>query len=535
MTNTMRQIKNLAKLELCNLYGINVFRFTKQQGKKRKYACLFVLWCLLLAMMAFYLGNLSYGLIVLGLEEVVPAYLLMISSTMIFVFGMLKAGSMIFRREGYDVLCALPLPKGVIAVARLFRMYVENGLLTLAVLLPGIAVYAWNARKGVGAAFYVIIVLDIFAAPLIPMSAAVLAGALVTGISSRMRHKSLAASGLSVLMVFAILYGTSRMAALEGNLDAEMLRDLSAMVMGMLEKIYPPAVWFGIAAVRGDLWMGLFGIFVSVAVFAAVSAGVVLCFANICEHLSGSFATHRYQLGELKAGSVAAALIRREFRRYFSSSVYVTNTVIGPVMGCIFAGTVFVMGADAVEQLLPAGLNTEMLIPFVLAGAFCMMTTTAVSVSMEGQNWWLVKSLPLSVKQVLDAKIGMNLLLILPFYAVSEVLLMFALKPDGRELLWLALVPLVMIVFSCVYGITVNLHFPVLEWENEVSVVKQSASSMLGGLGGFVAAILCALGAVKAGSAYSDLYNGGICAGIVILTAGLYWSNNRFDLCGKIG
>ena len=112
---------------------------------------------------------------------------------------------------------------------------------------------------------------------------------------------------------------------------------------------------------------------------------------------------------------------------------------------------------------------------------------------------------------------------------------MFALKPDGRELLWLALVPLVMIVFSCVYGITVNLHFPVLQWENEVSVVKQSASSMLGGLGGFVAAILCALGAVKAGSAYSDLYNGGICAGIVILTAGLYWSNNRFDLCGKIG
>ena len=58
---------------------------------------------------------------------------------------------------------------------------------------------------------------------------------------------------------------------------------------------------------------------------------------------------------------------------------------------------------------------------------------------------------------------------------------------------------------------------------------------VLGGLGGFVAAILCALGAVKAGSAYSDLYNGGICAGIVILTAGLYWSNNRFDLCGKIG
>ena len=53
-----------------------------------------------------------------------------------------------------------------------------------------------------------------------------------------------------------------------------------------------------------------------------------------------------------------------------------------------------------------------------------------------------------------------------------------------KELLRLAKIPAVMILFSCVFGITVNLHFPVLEWEKEVRIVKQNASAMLGGMGG---------------------------------------------------
>ncbi|MDE7310139.1 MAG: hypothetical protein K2N87_00695 [Eubacterium sp.] len=528
----MRQIKNLTRLELCNLYGLNGFRFTKDPGAKRKYLGLLVLWCLLFAAFACYIGGLSYGLVSLGLEEAVPAYLIMISSLLIVVFGMLKAGSMIFRREGYDVLCALPMPEGVIAASRLLRMYVENWLLAFAVLLPGIAVYAWNVQPGAG--FYLTVFLDIWIIPLLPMSASVLIGALIAGISSRMRHKSMAASVLSVLAVLALLYGTSRFSAMEGSIDAEMLKNLSAAVMETLEKVYPPAVWLGRAAVSGSLAQGLWGAAVSVAVFAAVSAGVVLCFPSICQHLYGSYARHQYELGEQKAGSAAAALIRREFRRYFSSSVYVTNTIIGPVMGCILAGAFFATGPESVESLLPFSLNSNALLPYVLAGTFCMMPVTAVSISMEGKHWWIIKSLPLSVKQVLNAKIGMHLLLVLPFYVLSEALLLLAVKPAGWELLWLVLLPVVLAVFSSVYGITVNLHFPVLRWENEVSVVKQSASSMLGGLGGFLFAVICAVGAAAVGGAYANLYNGGACLVTALMTAWLCRKNNRFDVCGKI-
>lgn len=528
----MRQMKNMAKLELSNLYGLNVFRFTKDRRAKRKYMGLVAVWCLLGAMLAGYLSSLSYGLIYLGLEDVVPAYFMMFSSLLAFVFGMLKAGSMIFRREGYDVLCALPMPTGVIAASRLLRMYVENWLMAFAVLLPGFAVYAWKVRPG--GAFYPAAFFCIWIVPLLPMSAAILIGALITGIASRMRHKSLAASILSLAAVVAVLYGTSRFSGMEDELDAQMLKNLSTVVMGLLERIYPPAVWLGNAVARGSMAQGLLCAAVSLAAFVSVSVGVALCFPKICQRLYGSFATHRYEAGEQKAGSVSSALCKREFRRYFSSSVYVTNTIIGPLMGCVFAGMAFAAGIERFKSLLPFALDTGMLIPYVLACTFSMMPVTAVSISMEGKNWWIAKSLPLSVKQVLDAKIAMNLLLLLPFYVISEVFLMLAVKPGGWELLWMLLVPAVLAVFSCVYGIAVNLHFPVLRWENEASVVKQSASSLLGGLGGSVFAVACIAGAVWFGGAYANLYHGGVCGVVVLVTVGLYRHNNRFGLCGEL-
>ncbi len=108
----LTQIRILTKLELCNLYGLNVLRFSKDKKSKQKNMGLMALWIILLVILICYVGGLSYGLIYLGLEDAVPAYLITVSGLLIFFFGMLKAGNIIFQREGYDILCALPLRTG---------------------------------------------------------------------------------------------------------------------------------------------------------------------------------------------------------------------------------------------------------------------------------------------------------------------------------------------------------------------------------------------------------------------------------------
>ncbi len=516
----LTQIRLLAKLELCNMFGLNVLRFSRDGKAKKRAGGMLAVVAVLSVLLVFYTGGLSYGLVWMGLAAAIPAYLTAVASLLIFFFGLLKAGSAIYRRDGFEILCSLPLSQAAVIWGRFVRMYVENLLVTLAVLLPGLGVYAWAVRPGLP--FYLAALMAIWAVPLLPMAGAALVGALVTGISSRMRHKSLAVSVLSVAAVLAILYGVSRLSAMDGSVEPDMLRKLSDSIFRGLEKVYPPAVWLGMALVRGDWARSLGCAMLSLAVFSLVAAGISCSFHRIVRHLYGSLARHDYEMGDLKEGSVLGALCGREFKRYFASSVYVTNTIIGPVMGCILSGALLFVDLDSVTGQLPLPVKVCSLAPFVLAGVMCMMPTTSASVSMEGKYWWIVKSLPLSAKSVLDAKLLMNLFLILPFYLLAEVLLLLALKPGGLELLWLLLVPAVLILFSCVYGLAVNLRFPVMDWESEVSVVKQSVSALLGGMGVFLLSFLCAAALLIVPEGYTDIFRAALCGALLLAAALLY-------------
>lgn len=526
------QIKILTRLELCNLFGWNVLRFSRDPKGRRKTAGMLAIGALVMGVAVCYVVGLTRGLIWMGLAETIPAYLFALSGLVTFFSGMLKAGSMVFRREGYDMLCALPLGRTAIAACRLLRLYVENLLLTVLVMLPGFAVYALELRPG--PVVYLTALLGICSAPLLPAAASVLIGAAVSGAASRMRHKSLAAAGFSLLAVLIILYGSSRLSALERTPQSGALRELSEAVTTLLGRVYPPAVWMGEAIVRGSLWGGLLCFAFSLAAAGAVAAGVGRFFHEICRKLYSDSARHDYRLGRLRTDGLQISLCRREFARYFASSTYVINTIIGPIMGCLLAGAMLFGGKDALTGSLPVSLDVDSLLPFLLAGMFGLMNATAVSISMEGKTLWILKSLPLSAREIFDAKIGMNLLLILPFYLVSELMLVLALKPEGREFIWIFLIPAAVILFSCVWGITVNLRFPLLEWESEVRVVKQSAASLLGGMSGLVLAVAGIAGVSVVPDGCADYLKAGFCGAVLLGAVLLYRKNARFDTRGGL-
>lgn len=523
-----KQLNSLIKLELVNLYGRNAARYTKDQSVRRRNRLLTGTWIFLILMLVFYLGGFSYGLIILGLQDIVPTYLLTLTMLILFVFGVFKAGGVLFRKNGYDIFSSLPITQVQIVLARFVRMYVENLLMALVLLLPGLAVYGWLLRPGI--LFYLLGFLGILAAPLLPVALSALFGALVTGIACRMKHKSLVISGLSILFVLASLGLSSSLAGLEGNITPEMLIELSETVLAILERFCPPAAWLGSAMVQENVSVSLLCLLLFLGVFAAVTALVSANFHTICRKLYSTAARHDYQMEKLQTSSVLTSLCKREFKRYFSSSVYVSNTIIGPILGTVFAASLLFAGLDTLEAALGLPLDLQIFVPFLLAGIFCLMNTTSVSISMEGKNWWILKTLPLSGKTILDAKLLMSLLLLLPFFLVSEVLLVIALKPAFWELLWLVLLPALLILFSCVFGLTANLLLPSFNWDSESSVVKQSASSLIGGFGGFLMALLLAIPSALVTDAYRNLLNLGLCLFLAVLTGWLYRQNCRTEL-----
>ncbi len=524
----VKQRNSLIRLELTNIYGINIFRYTKDKKAKNRYTMLGFVWLLLLCMLFFYVGGLSYGLIRLNMADIIPAYLIMIASLLLFAFGIFKAGSMIFSAKNYDSLSSLPISQGSIVVSRFIRMYVEDLVLALVVMFPGIAVYGFFIKPGFTA--YLLSLLVIIVVPLLPLVASTIIGAVITGISARMRHKTMTQTILTLGFILILLVGSFSMEQFEGGISEEMLKNLAAMVKELIGNSYPPAVWLGDAIIGNGMLGLLLYLVVSGSVFSGMLFFITKYFHGICSRLFETSAKHNYKMQTLKGKSVLGTLYTRELKRYFASSIYVTNTIIGPIMGTLLSAAILVVGIEKVQNSIQIPFAVKDFLPFVLAGVFTIMTTTCTSISMEGKQFWIIKSLPVSTKAILDSKILMNLSLIAPFFLVSEILLIIATKPTLLDLLWLILIPTALILFACVIGISVNLVFCNLNWEKEEYVVKQSASSMLGGFAGMLLSILVALPFVFLPVDFIQYGRAIICLLVFSVTALLYYFNNRKQL-----
>ncbi len=488
----MREIKLLTKLELCNLYGWNVIRHIKDPMQKKKTGIFAGIVAFLLLAVLSYIVALSAGLALLGAADLIPAYLIALASFLILFFDVFKIGGVMFRQKGYDILSALPVTEFATVASRFLRMYVESLIMSILVFVPGFIVYAVVEKPGAGC--YPVAIFTMMAVPVLPLSLAVFVGGLITGISSRMRHKSLVEAVLSLAVVLGVLSLSTNLSGMESELSLDMLRRFSEIATKALQDVYPPAIVLGDAIVKGEFFACLAFMAGSLLVFGIVIWIVARNYHKICRNLYSVRTRHDYRIGQLKSSSPYKAVLVREARRYFASGPYVSNTIIGPAIGA--AAGVALLFSDMgqleaqIALQIPVAMNFVEALPLLVASVTAMMNAVCISVSMEGKEWWIVKSLPLPEKMILDGKLFFNLLLIAPFFTVAEICLMIALRPSVSQIPGMVLLPVLLIVFSCVFGLRINLLFPKMDWENETIAVKQSASSLLGGLGGVLLTLI---------------------------------------------
>lgn len=523
----MNEIKKLTALELRSYYGINAFIHSKDKKAKRKYLLLAFAWIYIIGMVFFYIGWMVRGLCRMGLAGIVPSYLAVISSVLVLMFGIFKAGHAIFGVRGCNILLSLPVKRSSIVISRFVGMYLEDLALTLAIVLPGTAVCAYMTSPS--ASFYVTVLISALFIPVIPLAIATVIGTFISAATGKMKNKAVFQTALSVLFVIAFMgvYYWA-LSSLE-NLTPEMIMNFVDTLNGILSRIYPPAAWIASSA-QGSLWYLVLFVGISAAILIAMVCIVSAVFERVQRRISQGAAKHDFKMTSLRSGGLFSTLLRREAKRYFSSPIYVTNTIIGPIMGVIGSAALVVMGKEKIGLLLQAFGDFEPLVPLFVAGIFTTMTVSSVSISMEGKNFWLIKSLPVSAKALFDSKIVFNFLLILPFFVASQVLLCIALMPTIAEALWLVLFPMAMIVFSVVFGISINIKFCKFDWTNETTVVKQSAAAMLGGLAGMVMSFACGLARHFAPSALKPYVIPLVFALLVVLTLVLYRHNNKTRL-----
>lgn len=464
------------------------------KGREKSQGSLIVLAAYIFVglVVAAYSFLLAFGLGALELSHMIPGYALMLTSLITLFFTTLKANGVLFAYKDYDLLMALPVKTETVITSRFMTMYVMNLLFMLVVLLPMGAGYVIWERPGIP--FYLIWILGMLAAPLIPTTIATVIGAIILLFTSRFRHASL----LTTILTIGFTCGILALSMGIGDVDEEMLEigaisRLGSMMLEAIHRIYPPAILFERAVVSYDWAAFLAFAGISLVWYLIFLKAVSLKYKSMNTELMTWHTSGNYKLGTVKTSRPAAAICKKEAKRFFGSSVYATNMGIGVVMMLILGVMLGVMGAEKVAEWLSVpGMEkiiTKML-PYIIAMLQCMSCTTCVSLSLEGKNLWILKSLPLERKTIYQGKILFNLLLTVPAGLVVSLIVAVRFPMDLGQRLLLFLVPAVYAVFTSVLGMYFNIKMPKYDWSSEAAVVKQSASSMAGIFSGMLNGLL---------------------------------------------
>jgi ABC-2 type transport system permease protein len=181
-------------------------------------------------------------------------------------------------------------------------------------------------------------------------------------------------------------------------------------------------------------------------------------------------------------------LLKKEWQRFIGTSIYLINTGFGLIM-LLAATLAIVIFPGAISELNNVlglvGLHPIWLMFGVIGFSLSTVYTPAVSLSLEGKNFALLKSLPIRAITILQAKVGFNLILTVPLAMVATILGGLTFGLSWLEITLFAIFILLFTVVLSLGFMVLNLWFPRFDYHHEVEVVKQSLAALFAVFGGF--------------------------------------------------
>ena len=400
--------------------------------------------------------------------------------------------SALYQAKDNDLLLSMPISPAKILLVRMTGVYVFSLVFCSIVWIPAVLNYfitaAFDAK---------ILIFDILLMLLITMFVTVLScvlGWIVAWIISKVKNKSIMTVVITLGLLGAYYYVYFRI-----NSVLQYLIANAEAIGGKIQAYVYPIFAMGKAAA---------GETVSMLIFAGICIALMsLCvyllsrsFVRIVSAGSGSSGAGKGKV-KIVQSSVQKALLRKETSRFLQCPTYLMNCGLGVVI-LIAACVVALVKCSWIREFLPPVVEAMpfigQLIPVALAAVVCLVSgmdaVTAPSVSLEGEKYlWVLQSLPVESKAVLNAKIKLHMIVnVVPsVLTIAVVGLVLGISP--LTMLLSAMLAFAFTLVDAYLGLMLDLKYPKMEWTNEAVPVKQNASVLIILFGSMIVAGLIAL------------------------------------------
>ena len=384
---------------------------------------------------------------------------------MVFLLGFIGSvfltQTQLFEAKDNELLLSMPVSPACILGSRLLSLLGINYIYELIIALPCGIVYCIKYSATVSGV--ILFALCCLLLPLLTLAVTALFSWIIAAVSSRMRRKNAVTLILTLVLFMGYMYLCFRWQHYIEKLAAsgEILSDV-------IRTALPPFYWLGTAISEHS-----FSAFLIFAAFCILPAAAVYALLTV------SFV----RITSTKRGAKRIEyLLSNELRHFLGSTAYMFNSGIGLLflpLSAVYA----LISRDSFDMYIalldPDHTMTGAAVCTVMCLISSLIIISAPSISIEGRNMWLMKSLPVFPQDILLAKVMLHVLVSLPFLLISSVIFEFAFPMDFVSRIMVFLLPVAANVFQAFLGVIANLKYPKFDWINEAAAVKRGAAPTL--------------------------------------------------------
>ncbi len=391
----------------------------------------------------------------------------------------------LYMSKDNDLLLSLPLPVRSILVARLISVYLLGLMYSAVVIIPAVIVY-WICAKCtllsvIGS------VLFVFLISFVVLILSCILGWCVAKISKKLKNKSFI-TVLASLLFFAAYYFVYFKAQ---QVIMKLMENAVIYGENVKKKAYPVYMLGKIG--EGDILAMLIYTVVILALLALTYHILAGSFINIVTS-NNTAVRIKYKEKRSRMKHRFSAVLSKEFSRFVASPSYILNCGLGTLFLIVFGCLLLAKGNAMMIFIDMFFDDKEALrkVPVACVSMICMIAAmndiVVPSVSLEGKNIWLIRSLPVKTWDVLKAKMAVQLLVTGIPVIFCDICMITLFQQDMRfeVLTLLFIVPIAFTVFMTFFGMFLGLCMPNLTWTNETAPIKQSLNVIIALFGGWI-------------------------------------------------
>lgn len=407
-------------------------------------------------------------------------YIPYIFSFVIFILIILLSTSVkgyLFGFKDFDLLMSLPIKKELIMTVKFSSFLILQYIYVIFLMIPMIIIYGINANMDI--IFYLFAFIGLPFMPLVAILISLLIGITIKVLSGKSKYENLISGILSFGVSSFIFFLSFNM---NPDNNVQIIKSFSKLISFI--KIFIPTIYFYVnGAINGNIIhfilnivINLFSLLLAIKIFS----NMFIKLNNISQE---GYKVKKFKFNNTNINKKGFTLFKKEFLRFLSNFQYILNMSFGLIIMVGASIYLLINKNNFIVYIAEVMSFGEIIIVYglLIMGQLLHSTcTTCVSISLEGKQLWIIKSLPISVKEIFLSKALVNILLILFPSIFSLLIISYVLK---ISIVW---VMIAIVYFICVslfvsmIGLVLNILFPKLDFDREIVVIKQSMSSFLG-------------------------------------------------------